>query len=613
MGGNMIRTLILTLGLLGFALAQDRGDFIVAYEDAASQTQLEFARFLQQQGFLEGLVDNLNKNIALPNDIGVVAAPCGQPNAYWAPDQETLVICYDLFDYMSQVFRGQGGSNQELIEKILGAVEFIFYHELGHALIDTFEIPYTGRQEDAVDQFSSILLLNQGKAESALSGATFFVSGSSSGNTPYWDEHSLDEQRFYDIVCLVFGSNPEAYDHLIKRESVFGLGGGDGILPKQRAARCPTNFKEINSSWNRLIEAYIPSVNAQPAVTANSTPGVSIAQATNKDSYSEQFSGQLRQGDQQLEAGQYFDVYEVTLIKGQEVTFELSSTEFDTYLVVTGPNQETYFNDDVAENVNGFVSKLTLPVTQSGTYSIGVSSYEAAEVGNYTVGMVQENGVYDESVAGTLNQGDQKYQSGQFYDAYQQNFEMGQEATVVLSSIEFDPYLIVTSPSGEEFVNDDFENQMGLARVDFVAKESGVYTIYATSYDQNERGNYQLSVSDGVKAIAVGQGDVRTNIDENSTMGELTRSDNQLKDGSYVDYYTLNVTEGQRLMASIMSADFDAYLGLLKPNGEVIEANRSSDGRTASLDIKADQSGVWYVVVTSAQPGQTGNYLVSIR
>ncbi len=609
----MIRTFILVIALFGMGLAQDRGDFIVAYEDAATQVQLEFANHLQQQGFLESLVDDFNKTIALPNDIGVVAAPCGQPNAYWAPEQETLVICYDLFEYMSEVFRGQGSSNQDLIQKILGAVEFIFYHELGHALIDTFEIPFTGRQEDAVDQFSSILLLKQGKADSAMSGASFFVSGSGGGQTPYWDEHSLDEQRFYDIVCLVYGSNPEAYDHLIQREAVFGIGGGEGILPKKRAARCPTNFKEIDKSWNRLIEAYVPSVNSRPAIEAESTPGVSIADATNQSAYSESFSGQLRQGDQRLQEGQYYDVYEINLSKGQEVTFELSSSEFDTYLVVTGPNQEVYFNDDAEENVDGYVSTLTLPITQTGTYLVGVSSYAEGETGSYNVGIVPENGTYDETVAGALEQNDKKYQSGQFFDPYEHSFEKGQEVTITLSTTDFDGYLIVTSPSGEEFVNDDFENQFGLARVDFVAKESGVYSISATSYEANEAGNYQLSVSDGTKDISVGQGSVKNTMDENATVGELTTSDTRLTDGSYVDYYTLEVSQGQQIAASVMSADFEAYVGLVKPDGEIIEANRSDDGRSASLDIKADQPGVWYVVVTSATPGQTGNYLVSIR
>ena len=30
----------------------------------------------------------------------------------------------------------------------------------------------------------------------------------------YWDAHSLDEQRFYDTVCLIYGHNPDKYHNL---------------------------------------------------------------------------------------------------------------------------------------------------------------------------------------------------------------------------------------------------------------------------------------------------------------------------------------------------------------------------------------------------------------
>jgi hypothetical protein len=617
------RIVMVLLGLLfGFShiLAQDGGDFIVAYEDAASQTQLEYARFLQQRGFLESLVSNLNKQVALPHDVGVVAAPCGQPNAYWAPDQKTVVICYELFDYMGEVFRSKVSTEQELVDTILGGVEFIFYHELGHALISIFDIPYTGRQEDAVDQFSSILLLSQGKANSVLAGASFFGE-SRGGDTPYWDEHSLDQQRFYDIVCLLYGSNPEAYDGLLLREAGFGFGGSEGILPKQRAARCPENFKDIDRSWSRLIVENIPTIggSSAPAITAETRPSQNVTDVVNSSSYTESFSGRLVRGDATLEEGQFFDVYELELLEGQEVTIELSSAAFDTYLAITGPNNETYFNDDAATKVNGYLSKLTIPVAQSGTYSIGVSSYGAGETGDYTVGIIQTDGVYDQVVTETLNRNDRKYQSGQFFDDYQYTFEKGQQASVVLSSLEFDAYLIVISPSGQEVSNDDYENQFGLARVDFEVKESGLYTIFATSYEAGEAGAYQLAVSDGRKAIAQQstsqgqQNDLTAMIGKGSTTGQLSTSDTALKDGSYVDSYTVRLSSGQELSVSAVSTEFEVYIGLIKPSGQIIEGNRSQDGSLARLDIQADEAGVWYVIVTSATPQQLGSYLLSVK
>jgi hypothetical protein len=615
----MMRCLVVLLAVLGMSFAQDGGDFVVAYEDAASQVQLEYARYLQQRGFLESLVSNLNEQIALPYDIGVVGAPCGQPNAYWAPDQKTLVVCYELFEYMGEVFRSEVNSEQELLETILGGIEFIFYHELGHALVDTFEIPYTGRQEDAVDQFSTILLLSQGKANSVMAGANFF--GNSKGSqTPFWDEHSLDEQRFYDIVCLIYGSNPQAYDSLLLREAGLGFGGNQGILPKQRAARCPDNFKDIEKSWNRLIRENVPALGdaSTPAIAAETAPTAPLADVVETSSYSERFSGTLTRGDVTLQEGQFYDVYEIELVQGQEVTFEVSSTEFDTYLAVTGPNNELYFNDDAPIEVDGYLSRLTIPVTQSGTYSVGVSSYSAGETGSYEGGVTKTDGVYDQVLTGALSEADKKYQSGEFYDAYQYTFERGQKASVVLTSLEFDAYLIVVTPSGEQIANDDYENQFGLARVDFEVKETGLYTLAVTSYEVGEAGAYALAVSDGTKAIASQptasqQNDLTAMIGKGGTAGQLSTSDAALNDGSYVDYYTLTLRQGQTLSVSAVSADFDTYIGLIKPSGEILEANRSQDATLARLEITADEAGVWYVIVTSVTPKQVGSYLLSIK
>ncbi len=507
------RTLVIILALfLSLSFAQDQGDFVVAYEDSSSEVHIEYANMLQQRTYLESLVSTLNTQIALPYDIWVVGAQCDEVNAFWAPDAQSIIICYELFEYLNEVFRAGTSSLEELDNEVLGAVEFIFYHELGHTLIDTFGIPYTGREEDAVDQFSSIILMNQGKASSALSGASFFfasgqetlASGASLSDLAFWDEHSLDQQRFYDIVCLVYGSDPETYDFLLKREDKgFLLSSSEGYLPKERADRCFEEYKDISNSWNTLITSYVPAVGGgtEPSIEAESEPAIDVADALETSSYNETFSGELVGGDEVLDDGQFFDVYELELIQGQEVTFELSSVDFDTHLSVFAPDDYGYLNEDATIKVEGYLSKLTIPITTTGTWLIGVSSYAAGETGNYEVGVIKKDNVYNEVFSETLTDGDGTYETGEFVDSFEYSFEAGQKASVVLSSWEFDSYLVVTAPSGENFANDDFENQFGMARVDFDVTESGVYTISATTYEAGEKGPYQLAISTGGAAF----------------------------------------------------------------------------------------------------------------
>ncbi len=85
---------------------------------------------------------------------------------------------------------------------------FFFYHEVGHALIHVLDLPTTGREEDAVAQLSTHILAYEAEDGDVptLDAALAFLEWSkearqSNAESPYWDEHSLNEQRFFNLVC----------------------------------------------------------------------------------------------------------------------------------------------------------------------------------------------------------------------------------------------------------------------------------------------------------------------------------------------------------------------------------------------------------------------------
>lgn len=605
---------------LGLAFAQDY-KFIVAYEDPADDVQAQYKGALEQAGFLEGLIEPFNNSIALPENIGVVGAPCGDANAYWDPTSRAMIVCYELFDLMYAMFRDDAQSDEELFNEMFGATRFIFYHELGHAMIDIFGIPFTGREEDAVDQFSTMLLLNGNDVNSALAGANFFYKFASVTELEelvFYDEHSLDQQRFYDIVCLVYGSDPETYDFLLQRDTKgFLLNSEQGYLPKERADRCYEEYKDISNSWSTLIASYIPSKNGdtgQLAIDTQTAPSFDVADVLETNDYTQTFSGKLQEGDDTLDDGSFYDYYDVDLVKGQEVTFELSSTDFDTYLIISSPDDFGYVNDDATIKVNGYLSKLTIPVSASGTWTIGVSSHDKGQIGNYQVGVVTYDDIYSEVVTENLADGDATYDSGEFVDSYDYTFEAGQNATVVLSSLDFDPYLIVTTPSGETIVNDDFENQFGMARVDFSAAESGTYTISATSYEKGEKGAYQIAISNvgaplpntTVDATTPdASGDLFSDLQE----GTLSSGDSAYETGEYYDVYSYDFSVGQNIIVDAISSEFDSYLVVTYPNGEQFaNDNYSEDSTDAGLDVPVEEAGTYTFYVTSSKKEETGAY-----
>jgi hypothetical protein len=63
----------------------------------------------------------------------------------------------------------------------------------------------------------------------------------------YWDEHSLDEQRFYDTICLIYGHDPAKYAYLVT----------DKTLPEERAELCREDYPKIANSWHQLLVPYI--------------------------------------------------------------------------------------------------------------------------------------------------------------------------------------------------------------------------------------------------------------------------------------------------------------------------------------------------------------------
>ena len=160
-------------------------------------------------------------------------------------------MCYELVILFIEDFAPYVSSLEELDHAILSTALFIFYHELGHALVDVLDLPITGREEDAVDQLSTLVLLSAGEEgrEAALTGAVWFGlrASAATGQLPFWDEHSLDEQRFYNILCLVYGSDPESGHYLVE----------EGLLPQERAIRCPNEYEQMDSSWNQLLSGYL--------------------------------------------------------------------------------------------------------------------------------------------------------------------------------------------------------------------------------------------------------------------------------------------------------------------------------------------------------------------
>lgn len=66
---------------------------------------LPFELTYRQGGFFQSMLDDMSDNYNLPNDIDVIIKSCyGTVNAWWAPRDQAITLCHDMFAQVTQVF-----------------------------------------------------------------------------------------------------------------------------------------------------------------------------------------------------------------------------------------------------------------------------------------------------------------------------------------------------------------------------------------------------------------------------------------------------------------------------------------------------------------------------
>lgn len=205
---------------------------------------------------------------------------------------------------------------------------------------------------------------------------------------------------------------------------------------------------------------------------------------------------------------------------------------------------------------------------------------------------------------GALASGDNRRDNDAYADSYTFTANRGDNAVINLRSGNFDTYLIVRSPSGEEFINDDFESSFDRSLLSMSLTETGIYEVVVSSYDSGESGGYTVEIqtdSDGAR------------FDNQQFNGTLASGDDTYDSGEYVDSYSFEGRPGQQLSISLNSDSFDTYLILRGPNGES-EVNDDAENTASSLiETELSELGTYEVFVTSYASEETGDYSLIIR
>ena len=231
---------------------KDEGDFIVEHVTVTNSKYAEIDRQVRQERLLEKAADGLNRALILPTNITLRTKDCKEVNAFYNPNDDSVTVCYELMEHFFKVFKAGGSADDVAYQKMFDVVRFVFLHEIGHALIDQYKLPIMGNEEDAADRCSSYINLEElgdegVKAVFAAADAFAIESKlSSPRDRNMADEHLLQEQRFYNSLCMIYGSNTTKYENIVTQ----------GYLPKERAVRCETEYQKTVDSWVNLLSPW---------------------------------------------------------------------------------------------------------------------------------------------------------------------------------------------------------------------------------------------------------------------------------------------------------------------------------------------------------------------
>jgi hypothetical protein len=224
------------------------------------------ADWFQQSQYLHQLASSLSGGFTVPQQVAIGVAECGATNAFYDPNNRAIVLCYELVDDIVSEFRYDGLTEQQRNEAVVGALSFVFFHELGHALIDQYDLPITGSEEDVADQVATYILA-QANPVSAYWAAQYWIQRDDPGDTGllkglfrssimFADEHAMDEQRFYNVLCWTYGGDTQSRGYFAD------------LLPAGRAQRCPGEYRRMAAALETLLQPHTRGATSRTAYTA---------------------------------------------------------------------------------------------------------------------------------------------------------------------------------------------------------------------------------------------------------------------------------------------------------------------------------------------------------
>ena len=228
----------------------------------------------------------------------------------------------------------------------------------------------------------------------------------------------------------------------------------------------------------------------------------------------EPMTGELAETDPMVdEKGSFFDLYKITLRKGQRLSIEMNGTgDLDAFVGIGRMVGDSLTIDETDDDGGGEKNaRLRYTVKEDGEYIIRAQALEANSTGTYTLKVSERvvrapvivNIAANTLVTGEISDSDQEADDGSLFDLYRITVRAGESVTITMRSSAVDSYIVLGQMVDGEWSQTAFDDDGAggnNSRLAHTFETAGEYLIRANTVGAGKTGAYTIRVDRAVAA-----------------------------------------------------------------------------------------------------------------
>jgi hypothetical protein len=276
-------------------------------------------------------------------------------------------------------------------------------------------------------------------------------------------------------------------------------------------------------------------------------------------------------------------------------------------------DEDRYWVDEDDSYIDYGESMLSYNPDSSGTYYLLLYAFEDYEPESMSIDFdlstsseVASSGIFgsisfDQTVFGTLSSG--AHDEWEFYGY------AGDTVLIAMESSDFDTYLYLHDPYGDEVAYDDDGGGNRDSLIEYTLQSTGYFTILASSYGSSGSGDYALSLeeTDAVVDDPSGGYNYAGFMEYGDTVYPYLYEGNE-------DGWEFYGTAGTIVNIFMYSEDFDCVLELLNPNGVEVAYDDDGGGNLDSYieGFELQSTGYYTIIARGLASRGSGDYELSL-